>query len=148
MRKINKIILHCTDSPDTLDIGFKEINEWHKENGWLSKSGVSCGYHYIIRRDGTVERGRPEKDVGSHCYGHNKTSIGVVWVGKDRLSMRQDIALRNLLRHLINKHKLDPSDIYGHKEFNDHKSCPNVDMNGVRWEVLTNFVEMDESEIH
>lgn len=147
MRKVRKIILHCSDSPDTRDIGFKEINQWHKERGWASKSGISCGYHYIIRRDGTIERGRPEKEVGSHCYGQNKTSIGVCWVGKDSTSMRQDSALINLLRHLINKHGLDPSDIYGHCEFDDRKTCPNINMHGVRLEVLMNFNGIDENEI-
>ena len=61
MRKIEKIILHCTDSPDHMNIGFKEINQWHKERGWLSKSGISCGYHWIVKRNGKIEAGRPEK---------------------------------------------------------------------------------------
>lgn len=147
MRKIKKIILHCTDSPDTRDIGFEEINQWHKERGWLSKSGVSCGYHYIIRRDGSIEKGRPDEDVGSHAYGENKTSIGVVWVGKSSPSMRQILVIPRLMRYLIDKYNLDSSDVYGHYEFNDQKTCPNMNMNSIRWEVLTCFDGLNEDEI-
>ena len=48
-RNIKKIFVHCTDSDDSLDIGFKEINDWHQLRGGLSKSGVSCGYHYHFK---------------------------------------------------------------------------------------------------
>mgnify|MGYP000216638173 CR=1 FL=1 len=30
MRHIKKVIVHCTDSDDSLDIGYKEIDEWHR----------------------------------------------------------------------------------------------------------------------
>lgn len=148
IRKIKKIILHTSDSPDSMDIGFKEINQWHYENSWMSPSGISCGYHYIVRRDGSIEKGRPDSEVGAHCYGQNKTSIGVVWVGRDRPTMRQNITLTRLLRYLINKYKLSTPDIYGHKEYDEGKTCPNLDMNQVRWAVLSNFDPIDPEDIN
>ena len=148
MRRINKIILHVADTPDTMDVGFREINEWHKDRGWMDKkSGVSCGYHYIIRRDGTIEQGRPDTSVGSHCYGHNKKSIGICWIGRDEMSIRQNVAMKDLMRYLLTKYKLDAADIKGHNEYNDHKTCPNLNMNTVRWDILLHFNSLEEKDI-
>ena len=77
MRKINEIILHCSATPASMDIGAKEIRDWHVNgNHWRD-----IGYHWVIRRDGTVEKGRPEYQVGAHCLNHNANSIGVCMVG-------------------------------------------------------------------
>ena len=145
-RRISEIILHTSDSPDKMDIGFKEINQWHKEKGWASASGISCGYHYIVRRDGSIEKGRPESEVGAHCFGHNKMSIGVVWVGRDKQTMQQSNAFIRLIRYLIDKHKLTPDNIKGHHEYEEHKTCPNLNMVSVRWEVMTNFEPADPKD--
>lgn len=48
----------------------------HRARGW---DGI--GYHYVIRRDGRIEPGRPIMDVGAHVKGVNRESVGVVWVG-------------------------------------------------------------------
>lgn len=139
MRTIKKIIIHCTDSDDSLDIGFKEVNDWHRERGWLSPSGVSCGYHYIIRRDGSVEVGRPEAEVGAHARGHNSDSLGVSLVGRRDFSDEQMDALFAMMWGLCRKHELDPTeDVIGHYEVDDKKTCPNLDMVKVRAEVLFN----------
>lgn len=136
-RKVTKLIIHCSDSPDSLNIGFREINQWHRERGWLDKrSDISCGYHYIVRRNGKIEAGRPESSVGSHTFGHNRESIGICWIGRDKMTPKQDSAIRSLCRKLIEKHGLKPFDIYGHKEFSDKKTCPNIDMDEFRLDVL------------
>jgi len=44
MRKINKIVLHCSASPDSIAFTVRDIEAWHKERGFKSKSGISCGY--------------------------------------------------------------------------------------------------------
>lgn len=136
-RKIDKIIIHCSDSPDSLNIGFHEINQWHRERGWLDKkSDISCGYHYIVRRNGNVEVGRPESSVGSHVYGQNRSSIGICWVGRDKMTEAQDKAIRQLCRQQLEKHGLKPFDLYGHHEFDENKTCPNFDMHEFRLDVL------------
>jgi len=73
---IKYLVVHCSATPPSDDIGFTEINKWHKERGW---SG--CGYHFIIRRDGTIERGRRLNEVGAHTYGYNRVSWGICMVG-------------------------------------------------------------------
>ena len=54
----------------------EQINEWHLQNGW---NGV--GYHYVIRRNGDIERGRTLEVVGAHCLNHNLHSIGICYEG-------------------------------------------------------------------
>ena len=105
MRNINEIILHCSATPSKMDIGVKEIKEWHtspkpKGNGWSD-----IGYHYVIRRDGTIEDGRNVTKIGSHCYGRNRHSIGICLVGEgkthDAFTEPQYKAIEQLLLSLI-----------------------------------------------
>jgi N-acetylmuramoyl-L-alanine amidase len=138
MRRINKIIVHCTASEDSLDIGFREIDEWHRQRGWLSDSGISCGYHWIVRRDGRVERGRPEVERGAHAgYEVNKHSIGVVWVGTNKIGFNQRKQLLRVLRGLINTYDLEETDVLGHNELPDvKKGCPVINMDLLRADLL------------
>lgn len=70
------IFVHCSATKPSMDIGLREIRQWHKEQGWLD-----VGYHFIIRRDGTIEEGRPVDVVGSHVAGWNERSVGICLVG-------------------------------------------------------------------
>ncbi len=77
MREINEIIVHCSATPESMDIGVKEIRDWHvNDNKW-----DDIGYHFVIRRDGTIECGRSIDKAGAHCKGHNAHSIGMCLVG-------------------------------------------------------------------
>lgn len=136
MRTIKKIVIHCTDSDDSLDIGFREINQWHKERGWLSASGISCGYHYIIRRTGVVERGRPDADRGAHVAGHNAESIGITWVGRRELSQKQYESMMALIRGLMHQYTVDITHVVGHYELDSKKTCPNLNMDKLRANLL------------
>ena len=136
MRKIREIILHCTDSCDSLDIGVREITQWHTDpkphgNGW-----ADVGYHFIIRRNGTIEIGRPMERVGAHVKGHNKRSVGICWVGRRVPTPDQYRALIELATALMKEYKLTFDDVLGHTELDDGKTCPNLDMARVRGDVL------------
>ena len=69
------IILHHIGNTNA-DVSAATVHQWHLANGW-----AGIGYHYLIRKDGTIERGRPRDTVGAHCYGENWHSIGVNIVG-------------------------------------------------------------------
>lgn len=127
MRKIDAIIVHCSDSPDDRDIGAKEITQWHKERGFRT-----IGYHWVIRRDGTVEAGRDEFYAGAHVEGHNAHSIGICLVGRMYFNVKQTAALSRLLKRLLEKYKLAADDVYGHRDFNKHKTCPNIPTDTLR----------------
>jgi N-acetyl-anhydromuramyl-L-alanine amidase AmpD len=73
---VKYIVIHCSATGPTTDIGVTEIERWHRERGFLR-----IGYHFVIRRDGTVERGRPLNMPGAHAVGFNNNSVAVCWVG-------------------------------------------------------------------
>jgi N-acetyl-anhydromuramyl-L-alanine amidase AmpD len=75
-RELELVIVHCSATPPSMDIGVDEIRRWHLDRGWSD-----IGYHFVIRRDGTVEPGRPVSAVGAHAKGFNATSIGICLVG-------------------------------------------------------------------
>lgn len=125
MRKITKIIVHCSATPEGRAITKDDIDKWHRQNGW---NGI--GYHYVIYLDGSVHIGRDEEIAGAHCAGHNKTSIGVCYIGglakdgktsKDTRTDAQKYALVELLKRL--KSKYPEATIHGHREF-AAKDCP------------------------
>ncbi len=130
MRKINKLIVHCSATPEFKDFDVDDITEWHvKGNGWSD-----CGYHYVIKLDGTVQDGRPIEKIGAHCKGNNRDSIGICYIGgmdknmenwKDTRTTEQCDSLYNLLSEL----KIEFPDVivYGHKDFTDKKECPSFD---------------------
>ena len=76
MRTITLIIVHCSAVRPNETSSAKKIDEWHKDKGW---KGI--GYHYVVRRDGSIEKGRPDEQVGAHCVNHNRHSIGVCYEG-------------------------------------------------------------------
>ena len=130
MRKINEIIVHCTATPEGKDFTVADIDRWHKAKGWKC-----IGYHYVVYRDGSVHAGRPVNEVGAHCYGHNQSSIGVVYVGgctadsktpKDTRTGAQKEALRNLLKKLVKEYHLPKGSIHGHRDY-AAKACPSFD---------------------
>lgn len=128
LRKINKIIIHCSDSPDTQDIGAKEIREWHtKGNGWSD-----IGYHFVIRRNGHIELGRPLYIAGAHVKGYNSDSIGICWVGRDNITSEQMDALIKTVRNLMFSFNVDVKNVFGHYELDSGKTCPRLDMNAIR----------------
>ena len=130
MREINKLIVHCTATPEFKDFTLEDVRGWHvKGNGWSD-----IGYHYLIRLDGTVELGRPVKKSGSHVAGNNKDSIGNAYVdGMDKhmeewIDTRTDEqkdSLFNLLMDL--KFEFPNAVVYGHNDFTDKKVCPCFD---------------------
>lgn len=128
MRRIDEIIIHCTATIEGKDFRAKDINKWHKQRGW---KGI--GYHYVVDLDGTIEKGRPESEIGAHTVGHNRYSIGVVYVGgldkngkpKDTRTEEQKEALLEILRQLLSKYP--KATIHGHNEF-AKKACPCFDV--------------------
>lgn len=124
MRPIKSFVVHCADTPASMDIGVEEIDQWHRQRGW-----VGIGYHYVIRRDGTVEEGRPVELPGAHVRGHNKYTIGICLVGGKggfNFTIAQMDALRILKIQLEQRFGSKPW--VGHKDLDSSKTCPNFDV--------------------
>ena len=128
MRTINEIIIHCADTPEGRDNTVADITAWHKARGFRT-----IGYHYVIYRDGSIHTGRPVQEIGAHCVGHNKHSIGICYIGgksadgkkhEDTRTPEQKKALLSLLRQL--KAQYPNATVYGHRDFSS-KPCPCFD---------------------
>ena len=118
MRKISKHIVHCSASTHG-DVG--EIRRWHVARGWRD-----VGYHFVILPDGEIEVGRMLTEVGAHCEGHNADSVGTCLVGNTSFTPMQFAALRRLHAALVGM--FPDLQVFGHRDFNPHKTCPNFDV--------------------
>ena len=76
MRNIDSIIVHCSATKAGLDFTATDIDRWHRERGF---NGI--GYHYVIRLDGKLEKGRDVTLAGAHCKGWNERSVGICYIG-------------------------------------------------------------------
>jgi N-acetylmuramoyl-L-alanine amidase len=142
MREITHIVMHCTATPGTADIGAAEVNRWHLQRGW---SGI--GYHFVIRRNGTVEAGRPIERKGAHVAGFNAKSVGISLAGGvasdgatpvDNFTQDQLVAARDLVLDLMATYRIPRDNVMGHKEVianithGSPKACPVFSMDGFR----------------
>ncbi len=128
MRTISELIIHCSATPEGKNFTVADIRQWHLARGFRD-----IGYHYVIYRDGTLHTGRPVAQVGAHCTGHNRHSIGICYIGgcakdgktpKDTRTKEQKATLKQLLTAL---HRRFPrATLHGHREF-ANKACPSFD---------------------
>lgn len=120
------IVVHHAGFPDgDKDSSAEDIHKFHQEvNGW-----AGIGYHYVIRKDGTIEQGRRPKAVGAHALHHNKNSVGICVAGNFEIAKPNDKqmdSLKLLTAWLCQKYSLDPMRkgvIVGHRNLND-TDCP------------------------
>ena len=150
VRKVNKIIFHCSATPTGRDIGAKEIDEMHKVR-WGANSG--CGYHYIIDIHGKVQKGRWSDSAGSHAGPNikigrpssNADTIAVVYAGgvdnkmkalNEGMNEKQRATAIILLEALRKGYELKVTDILGHNELPKvNKACPCTHMDKLREEI-------------
>ena len=127
-RKITEIIVHCSATPEGKDFTIADIRKWHLQRGFND-----VGYHWVIYRDGSINKGRDESIIGAHCTGHNSNSIGVCYIGgcasdgktpKDTRTPEQKTALLKLLKEL--KRRYPSAVIRSHRDF-ANKACPSFD---------------------
>ena len=76
MRNIDSIIVHCSATKAGQDFTVADIDHWHRQRGF---NGI--GYHYVIRLDGKLEKGRDVTLAGAHCKGWNERSVGICYIG-------------------------------------------------------------------
>jgi len=142
MRVIKQIVIHTSDSADDADIGAAEIKHLHtapktEAIDWYGykthgRAWSDTGYHWIVRKDGRVEPGRPESRSGAHVAGHNSHTIGIVWVGRSAPTDNQRKSLIQLVEDKLEEYNLQKGDVVGHCELDSKKTCPNIDMDTFR----------------
>ena len=111
----NIVLHHAEASSCTV----QDIHAWHLANGW-----IGIGYHFFIRKDGSIYRGRPEGAVGAHCPQYNSISLGVCFEGDfmtETITAAQTSTYKQLVKYIRAKYGDVP--IYGHGELYS-TSCP------------------------
>jgi N-acetyl-anhydromuramyl-L-alanine amidase AmpD len=124
---IKRIAIHCTATKG--DVSAATIRSWHKKQGWRD-----IGYQYVIRTDGTVEKGRDESVAGSHVAGFNTNSIGIVYAGgigangkaADTRTPAQKAAMARLVKDVATRHKVPVKNIMGHRDLSPDKDGDGV----------------------
>lgn len=136
-RRIKQIVIHCTATPDyhpsdpAFDsFGVAQVRQWHTRP--VSQGGRGwddVGYHWVVRRTGKVEKGRPEGAPGAHVYGHNQDTLGIAYVGTKAPTAAQIDALRGLIADKVLEYKLPFSAVVGHCDLDPKKPlCPGVNV--------------------
>lgn len=131
----NKIILHHAECSNC---SIEDVNIWHLGNKW-----VMCGYHYFIRKDGSIYRGRPENVIGAHCPGQNFQSIGICAEGSymwDTMPQAQLSAIIELVNDIKNRYGI--KEVGGHREYYS-TDCPgtNYPLEEIRRGIMENKTE-------
>lgn len=144
MRKIDKIIVHCSDSKFG---NVLLINKWH-----IGRNFKQIGYHWLILNaypfstkddplhilDGHISPGRAERIVGAHCRGQNRHSIGICVIGGE-FTAAQRKSLRELVLDRLDCYELTVEDVFAHNEFDPGKTCP-----GKSGDALREFIRTGE----
>ena len=130
-RTTDYIVIHCSATKPSQDIGASEIRKWHVEdNGWSD-----IGYHQVIRRSGAIEFGRPFHVSGAHVKGYNSISVGICLVGgldedgnpSDNFTGYQWKSLDKTIDYL--RQVYPDAVVQGHRDFPGvAKACPCFDV--------------------
>jgi N-acetyl-anhydromuramyl-L-alanine amidase AmpD len=133
-KSTKRVIIHHTASAD---VPASTIHQWHLNQGW---SGI--GYHFVVRANGTIERGRPELAIGAHAgSAGNGDSIGIVLTGNfetGKPTAAQMVALAELINELRGRY--GNLAVIGHKDVMA-TACPGKNF---PWDELRKRLEDDE----
>ncbi len=108
-KKTDRIILHHASAKNCT---VEDIDNWHKQRGW-----TCIGYHFLVRKDGSIYRGRPEDTIGAHASNNNSDSIGICAEGNFEMEVMpeaQKRALKELVSYLKKKYNI--SKVQRHKD--------------------------------
>lgn len=144
-KQTNFIVIHCAATKPSMDIDAKTIDHWHRSRGFLK-----IGYHFVIKRDGTVEIGRELEEVGAHVKSMNRESIGICMVGgvtqedhkvaEDNFTEDQWVSLYTLIQDMMGEYPM--AKVIGHNEVSS-KFCPSFDVQA--WLINNGLIDGKDS---
>lgn len=113
--KTSYIILHHR-------AGNGDIQSIHNQHVKQGYTGI--GYHFYVRKEGSIYRGRPINTIGAHCLNNNSNSIGICFEGNFERESMSDAQLKagiELVKYLKNKYT--NLKVVGHKNLYN-TACP------------------------
>ena len=127
---IKYLVLHCSASRCNQDYSVEQLRRDHKARGFYD-----IGYHFYIRKDGTMTQHRMLLEVGAHARPYNRCSIGICYEGGldeqgkpcNTMTTEQETRLIDLFRNL--KILFPKAKIVGHRDLpgTTPKECPCLD---------------------
>lgn len=139
--RVRYIVIHYSATAIESDFTADDIDAMHRRRGFKE-----IGYHYFIRKDGTVEAGRdltqPGRfEQGAHSKGENDESIGICYeggvrksapnVGFDSRTDKQKQAMELLIKELL-KTRFSGAVVKSHRDMPGAATqCPGFD--ATRW---------------
>lgn len=110
------IIIHHA----ALNGSVENIHSSHTKQGW---SGI--GYHFYVRKDGKIYKGRPIDTIGAHTTGQNIRALGVCFEGNYETDSAMPAAQLKAGQELIAYLKTiyPKAQVKRHKDFNA-TACP------------------------
>lgn len=130
--KTDYIVLHHMAGDGSAD----DVHRAHLANGW-----AGIGYHFFVRKDGGVYRGRPADKVGAHTVGINSRSVGICFEGnfqRETMNSSQLKAGAELIAYL--KGMYPSAVVKKHGDFNA-TACPGKNF---PFDRLTEFKPLEE----
>lgn len=130
LKEVKYIIIHCSATRVNADYTPEQMERDHKARGFKK-----IGYHYYIRKDGTVTEHRGMDEAGAHCKGYNSCSIGICYEGgldplgapADTLTEAQEKSMRIMIHTLTGMYP--GAKVVGHRDLNPNKACPCFNVN-------------------
>jgi N-acetyl-anhydromuramyl-L-alanine amidase AmpD len=121
---VRYIVVHCSATRENQDYSVSQLESDHRKRGFRK-----IGYHFYIRKDGTVTQHRYLLEVGAHCRPHNRCSIGVCYEGglntegepTDTRTFAQRQQLQDLI--LILKRMFPQAIVMGHRDMPGARAC-------------------------
>ena len=127
---IRFLVLHCSATRRNQDYSVEQLRRDHKARGFYD-----IGYHFYIRKDGTMTQHRKLLEVGAHARPYNRCSIGICYEGGldehgrpcNTMTAEQETRLVDLFRNL--KFLFPKAKIVGHRDLpgTTPKECPCLD---------------------
>ena len=127
---IRFLVLHCSATRRNQDYSVEQLRCDHKARGFYD-----IGYHFYIRKDGTMTQHRKLLEVGAHARPYNRCSIGICYEGGldehgkacNTMTAEQETRLVDLFRNL--KTLFPKAKIVGHRDLpgTTPKECPGFD---------------------
>ena len=134
MRKLTRLVIHCSATPNGRHHTVEDIDLWHRANKWFRNSAAakecgnpqltSVGYHRIIYTDGLRVQGRCFQEVPVSVRGWNSDSVALCMIGTNKFTQAQWDSLK--LEVLFLASELGIQTIQGHRDLSPDKDGDGV----------------------